>query len=283
MKLLKRLALVVVVLAFLAVAGVVFFFDPLVKGAIERGGSYAFQVPVTARSVSASPFSGRFEMQGLEIANPAGFAPQPFMSLGTVRTTWDEGTVLSDRIVVDELRLEGLALNLERGADRSNFGVLLDSLDRLSSPASGGGSAPAPSSGGSQSSAQRQVEIRKIVLRDVRATCRVALLGNKAPAAEVAIPEVVVEGFRTDGSTTEIVGAVLRAVVQAALESTLKDGGLPAEFTRDLRGKLDHLRDSVQNRIGSGIEKATQGAGKEIEGALKGASRGIEDLLKKPK
>ena len=71
MKLLKRIALVVLVLLLLGVAGAFLFLDSIVRSAIEKGGTTAAGVPTTLDKADASIFSGQFGLEGFAIANPS--------------------------------------------------------------------------------------------------------------------------------------------------------------------------------------------------------------------
>src|SRR5579862_9368817 len=61
----------VAILAFpvLLVLGVLIFIDPLVKTGIEKGGSFALQVPVHVKDASIR-FSGHVTLTGFDVANP---------------------------------------------------------------------------------------------------------------------------------------------------------------------------------------------------------------------
>lgn len=271
MKLLVRLVIVLLVLALLLAGGVVVFFDGLVKGAVEKGGSYATGVPVTLEGVDAALMSGSFDMNGLNVANPEGFRPEPFLRLGQAHAAWQNGTVLSDAIVIDEFRIDGVTLNLERNDERSNFGVILDSVGRLSPGQGDSGGDAKPSEGDSKGG--RKLTIRRIVLRDVNAAVHVTALGGAVPSASVRVPEVVIENFQSDGSTTEIVGQLTGAIVQAILDATGKAGAgvLPADMMKDLRGQVD----AIQSRARSALDEAKRDLG--------GAVDGLKGLLKQPK
>ena len=92
MKLLKRLVLLALGVVVLGFAAAWIFLDPLVAKAIEKGATYAAGVETKVGSVDASPLSGRFGIQELSLANPAGFRPEPFVHVGSVRAAWVGGT-----------------------------------------------------------------------------------------------------------------------------------------------------------------------------------------------
>src|SRR5262245_58709754 len=114
MKLALRIALALVLLLLAALGVAIIFVDPIVKGAVQKGATYATGVPTTIGSVDAGVFAGKLGLEELTIANPEGFRAEPFLQLGAVKAQWQNGTLLSDTLVIDELTLDKIAVNLER-------------------------------------------------------------------------------------------------------------------------------------------------------------------------
>jgi uncharacterized protein involved in outer membrane biogenesis len=121
MKLLKRLLLLGLLLLLLLAAGAFLFLDTIVRKAVETGGSAAAGVPVTLAKADASFFSGAFGLTDFTLANPPGFRSEPFLALKGARARWQNGTILSQHLVIDEFTLDGLELNLEQSAAGGNW------------------------------------------------------------------------------------------------------------------------------------------------------------------
>src|SRR5690349_7609923 len=126
MKLLKRLLVVLVVLLVIGVGGAVVFLDPLVKTAVEKGSTLATGVDTKVGSVDASPFSGHFGLKELVVSNPPGFSSDPFLHLGTAGASWQNGTILSSTIEMDQLLVQDVDVRLERAGSGTNYGKILD-------------------------------------------------------------------------------------------------------------------------------------------------------------
>ncbi len=262
MKLLKRLLVVGVLLAVVLVAVVWLFFSPIVSGAIEKGATYATGVDTKVKSVSASPTAGKFSLEGLSMANPPGFQAPSFVTLGSLRAGWQNGTLLSDTIQMDEFVVDGVEVNLERTSNGTNYGKILDHLSQVSGGAKEGEKAPKeppkePAKGG------KSLRIQKIDIRNVKATLRIS--SPVAATIPVTVPSVVINDFRSDGSTTEIVGQLTQQVLHSILDSVLKAGKdvFPADIVKDLGGSLK----SIEDALGSGSKSAVQ----SVQDALKGA------------
>src|SRR5262245_20358478 len=134
MKLGKRLVLVVGgLLVVLVVALVVafVFIDRLARTGIQAGATYALGVPTTLDQADVGVFAGTFEMRGLQISNPQGFASDKFMTLGKGGVAVSLGSLSSDTVELPKLELDTLNLALEKNNQGSNYQVLLNNLKRF--------------------------------------------------------------------------------------------------------------------------------------------------------
>jgi hypothetical protein len=268
MKILLRIVLALFVLAILLVACLFLFIDPIVRGAIEKGTTYATGVETKIDSVDAGFTSGKLSFAGLSIANPPGFRPEPFLRIGHAGSVWQNSTLFSDTIVIDELKLDGLDVNLERADGHTNFGRILDNVGKLSS----GAEKPAEPKAGAGSS--HTLIVKHILLTNVK--CAVHWTGSPlaADSMGVTVPKIELSDFRSDGSTSEIVGKLTKTIVDAVLSSSLEKGqGIwPADLTKDLSGNLATLQAQAKDLL--------KGAGKSFEDAGK-ALEGVKDIFKK--
>lgn len=264
MKLLfKRGLIVVLVLLVVGVAGLFLFLDRFVASAIEQGSTYAAGVDTKVGEVDASPMSGKFGMKEMTIANPPGFSSQPFFHLGAAHAAWQNGSILSKTIEIDEFVVQDVDVSLESSGTATNYGKILDNLGKLSSGEKGPQpKAPAEKSG-------RSLLIKKLEIRNVHASVHLAglPLTKGAVGGDVKIPSVVVENFRSDGSTTEIVAKLTRTMLQSVLQGVLAAGkdGLPADIAKGLGQSLHGLEGSLQ----SGDKSAVEGAIKDLGGLFK--------------
>ena len=278
MKIIKRLALVVLVLLLLGVAGAFLFLDTIVRSAIEHGGTSAAGVPTTLDKADASFFSGAFGLEGFAIANPTGFRSEPFLALKGARARWQNGSILSDTLVIDEFALDGLDLNLERSAAGNNWDKILDNLKKLSGPSS----APAPAEP-EQSGPGKNVTIRKLSIQHTRAALHISGLpevaGVKALNGDwsVEVPAIAIENLRSNGSTAEIAGKITKAVVEAVVKQAASSGKgvFPADALKQLEGGLKQVAKNA-------LEDVLKGDTKPAD-ALKGAEQGVKDLFGKKK
>src|SRR5260221_396512 len=263
MKLLKRALLVLVILVVVGVAGVFLFLDPLVKSALEKGSTYAAGVDTKVGGVDASLLSGHFGLKEMSLANPPGFRPEPFFHMGSASAAWQNGSILSKTIEIDELLVQDVEVNLQRAGSGTNYGRILDTLAKLSS----GEKTPEPAQ---TTPGGRVLLIKKIEIKNVHAGLHLSglPLTKGSIGGEVTVPILVIENFRSDGSTTEIVAKLTRVLIESILKSVLSAGNdiFPADIVKDL---------------GQGLQGLGGSLGEGAKGALEGALKGAVDLFKK--
>ncbi len=254
MKIVVRVGVVLLLLLVLLLSGTLLFTGSIVKSAIEHGGTWATGSATRVESASAGIVGGELELERLSIANPAGFSDQPFLRIATTRAGWDSRSLLSDRIHVREIAVDGLALRLERTAQGTNYGAILAHLERK------GGEPAAPAEGG----ARRTLIVDRIVLTNLTADLVLADLPLASGSYSAKVPRLEIADFRSDGSTPEIVGKLLGAVLEAALSSSLEAGQgiFPKDLLTDLQKKLEgaEVLDEAKKTLKS-LEPALDGLG----------------------
>ena len=270
MKLIKRLVVIGLVLLLLLVGAAFLFLDTIVRKAVETGGTAAAGVPTTLAKADASFFSGAFGLENFALANPSGFRSEPFLALKGARARWQNGTILSQHLVIDEFTLDGLELNLEQNGTKSNWKQILDNLQRGAPAAGGGASKPTPPEA---EGSQRTVEIKLIQIQNTK--CALHLSGPLNGDYKVDVPAIKIENLRSDGSLAEIAGKLTKAVVEAVVAASAKSGNgvFPAAALHDLEGNLkQELQDVLKGKT-------------DPKDALKQAEKGVKDLFggkKKP-
>ena len=268
MKILRRLLLVVVALVLLVAIGVWLCLDSLVATGVEKGATYATGVETKVDKVDASVFAGHFGIDGLSLANPPGFRPEPFFQMKSARAAWQNGSILSDRIEMDEFVLDGVDVSLERTDSGTNYGKILDHLEKLSS--GGKGEEKAPES--PESKGGKQLTIKKIQVKNVHVGLHISGVPLASGSTDLNIPSIVIKDFRSDGSTTEIVAQLTKELLKAILQEVVSLGGsLPKDLLKDLDKGLKGMGDDVENRAKDAL--------KGFEGSLKGVG-GLFDKKK---
>lgn len=261
MKILVRTLIGLVALVLLV--GIVAFFmlDSIVRSAVEKGGAYATGTTVKLEKADFALTSGKLDLGGFSIHNPDGFRDEAFVSANTIHAAWENGSIFSDQLVIDEITLDDIAVNLERADGRTNFGKILQHAQSLGGQ--GGGATPA------EPGKQRTLVVKHILITNVNASVHLSGVPLASGSASVKVPRVEIDDFKSDGTTQEIIAKLTGAIVHAVLDATVKAGDavLPKEMLGELKGNLDTLKSQAKDKL------------EEVEKDLGGA----KDLFKKKK
>ena len=97
-----------VVLLLLIVAAVIIFIDPIVSKGTGYAGTKALGVQVALPEVDISIFKGNVNLGGLTVANPPDYKRENAFSMDKFILDVDIATVASDKIVINEVTIDGI-------------------------------------------------------------------------------------------------------------------------------------------------------------------------------
>lgn len=121
MKILIKLILTLLVLAGLAIGGLWFFTDYLVKQAIERIGPEVTGTAVTLSKAQFSLQNGEGQLQGLTIGNPAGFKAMNAFELASVDVKVDTNSLRDEVLVIQRIVIDSPVIVYEPGKPLDNL------------------------------------------------------------------------------------------------------------------------------------------------------------------
>lgn len=265
----------IIALLAMVVAGlgfVIWRLNGVAVDAVEGQGTAVLGVHTTIDFVTIGFLPPSLRVGGLEIENPEGFKDDNFFELGKGALDVDFGSLFTPTVRARSLRLDDVAVSLERGVRRSNYGVILDHVKAGSAPAQ----PPAAAEPG------KSFRIDEIVLRDVRANLVIDLPG-RAQAYALTLPEVRLEGVGSGTSGPVLAGEVFKRIAVGVLDALAHQGALPADMAADLTGALSGLPRfgvSVTGdvlRTGGGlVEDAGRGGADLVKDAAKGTGRAVD-------
>ncbi|MEX2217155.1 MAG: hypothetical protein WD749_00215 [Phycisphaerales bacterium] len=266
-KIVLGLAGVVVLLVIGLVVVLVLQLNSIARQGVEKGGTYALGVPTTLKDVDIGLLGGTMQLNALHVGNAPGFPSDHFLTLGEGKVAVQLSSLRGDVIRVPELTLSDIDVALEKMDGKANYDVIMGNLEKLTGGKPGEPAPPAPKEG------QKKLIIGTLTIRNVNV--HADLIGGpgamgRATRVNVPIPEIRLtdvgqtgEGVAGSGVTiSELAGLIVQAVMAAAVEN----GGLPAEFTADLRGHLANLGDMAG------------GLGKQVAAQ---ATTAVQDLAKR--
>ncbi|MEW6070983.1 MAG: hypothetical protein AB1726_00120 [Planctomycetota bacterium] len=280
MKLLLKLLVLFAILFVGLVAVLLLRVDSLVRVAVERGGTYALGVETRLDEADVRVFAGEVSLAGLTVANPPGFQQENFLAMGSAAGAADLTSLSADTVEVPLLELTGLVLDVERGPGGTNYGIILDHLQRFESgagEAKGEGEEEGPAAPG------KKLLVGRISLRDISVTVNLLPAGGELTRQTLTLPPIELRDVGTAEGGASLADVVSR-IVTALLEATVQAGqGLvPADLLQDLSGELAGL----ESAAGAALEGAKEQAEKlgeevrsEVEEKLDGATKEVEKRL----
>ncbi|MEQ9095735.1 MAG: AsmA family protein [Phycisphaerales bacterium] len=275
-KLLKIAAAVLLPLVGLVVFALVLgwiYVDSLAERGVERGATYALDVPTELGSADVGVLSGRVELSSLSVDNPDGFEAQHFLTLGNADVNVTLGTLMDDVVEVPSLTLAGIDLHLERTTDGANYKVIMDNLARFES---GEQKDPDPDA--------KKFVVRTLAIRNVTIHADIVPIGGAIgdlTTTKLTVDEVVLRDVGSGGEPMTI-AEITTVVVKAILASAIEVGGgvIPEDVLGEIGGQLASLLDLEDMGVGNieGLgEAAADLLGAPVEGAIEEAGEAIED------
>jgi hypothetical protein len=286
MKTFIKIAAILIVLVVIGFVALIAFglsqADAIVKAAIERGGTYATQTTTTVDDVHLGLTDGTFEMNGLTIANPAGFTSEHFLKLAGTNVKLDTASIRDEVLSIPTVSFDGIDVLLDKGKDPSNYNTILNSLKRFETS----DTKAAPENKGGKKIAIDSLKLNNIDIRVANMPGVSLLTGDIA----IQIPSIELKDIGKDKPMTaaEITNLVIKTVLTAAVEAG--GGILPTDILGELGNGLSGLSSlgdmgitaigDAGQIVGDQIGNVLDGAGQAVEDLTTGATDAIEDLTK---
>ncbi|MEO1583595.1 MAG: AsmA family protein [Planctomycetota bacterium] len=236
----------VVVVAFVAI-------DQVAKQGVERGATYALDVPTTLDGADVDIFGGAVGLAGLTIANPEGYDTPHFLSLGSADAAVDLATLQEDTVEVPALIIDGIDIYLDKEDGKANYDVILDNLKRFEK-ASDPDAPEAPPAAEDPDAPKKKFVIRKIEVRNVTAHVEFVPLAGDLARTTVTVPEIILEDVGEKDPVT--IAKLTNVLIKAIFASVISVGSdvLPAGVIDGLNAGLGGLTDLASSGIGMGID-----------------------------
>jgi hypothetical protein len=234
-KALKIILIAVPVLIIVILLVVLGSLNRIVKAGVETVGPKVTGTAVTLNSVKISPFSGQGALGGLLIGNPAGFKTDSAFELGQIRVNIDLKSVKSDKIVIEEIFIDGPKITFEGDLRGSNIAKIRENIAAFSgggAPAKEAAPAPSPET---EKKPGKKVQIDRFVLKNGEIQLAATLAGGEL--VTVPLPDIELRdiGKDSDGATVEkVVNKVFPAIYKAITEAVLSSDTLLKESAKAL-------------------------------------------------
>ncbi len=255
----------------------------IVEQAVERVAPLVTGTPVEIDHFSSNLFTGEVVLKGFKIGNPSGYVEPHGIVLDTLRVKLPPGTLLKEKIVIEEIFIAGVGINFELKANGdSNLTDIQKNVDAFTksiAPQSGKKQEAAPEPEKKENAPKKQVVIAKLRQEQGFISTSIALTNSTMKIPLPAVEMTDVGGGSSLGETISVVFSEMMASVANGLSSA----GLNM---KNLKG----LSDSVLKGLSDGGNIVLKGGEKGTTIVIEGASDtgkaivdGVNSLFKKTK
>lgn len=232
----------------------------LLPWAVERQLSSMTGFDVRVTSLAANPFTGRVDVEGFTIHNPADYPEPQFVEVRHLRADLNEFSLLmDDRLLVNEFDLDTAKVELVlQGGGRSNANAFAAAFSHGAGP-SGAGGTPAPASKPHRYLIQKlHLRVDQLVVADFSSGSRQEkayelridhTFTNVTSPTQLLVPDVL-RSLTSFGASRDVArlipgdfGRALGDAVGSAAQvgAKLKDAEKKAkDYFKGLLDKLDH-------------------------------------------
>jgi hypothetical protein len=266
------LSFVVLPLAILLIILVVAFYfvgNTLIKTGIEAAATKTLGVPVTVKGIDLSLLRGRVDIKGLVVKNPPGYANETLLELGEGVVNLDIGSLMSDTIKIQLIKLDGTKLTIEQKGLTNNLKEILDRLPKEEKPEA----KPAAEEKG------KNLHINRLEITNTNVKVKLLPIPGKADTVSINIDPIVMENLGTDKKLN--VGTLVAKVLGAMATGIAKQGAglLPDDMVKGIGsalGKTAEMGKAAAEEGKKAIETTTE-AGKGVVEGLKGLLGGKKE------
>jgi hypothetical protein len=234
------------VVAVVAVASLLWLggnLDALVRKGVERYGPRITGTPVRLAGAEVRLREGRATLRELRIANPESFSDADAISLGEITLDIDPGSLTSEPIRIETIRVAGPSLLLEiTEGGGINLRELKGNVDAYAPTSRDGSGAPA---GETESDPPPRLVVEELTVEGGRLALDATAVGGERSERELGSFTLRDLGG-TEGVPADQMGKeLLRAVLGRALERGALD-----ELERKAKDALGEAADGLIDRIG---------------------------------
>lgn len=239
-----------------------FYSGRLLASAIEEGGEIALGVDTEVGGAVYSPIKGEFRTRDIVIANPEGYSDNQFLILGQGRLVTNFGAYFKDVVRIRRLEFENLFLSIEQGLDGSNYGTILDHLERTLAE---------EDRGGASSGSSKQFTIDALVCTNVAVHMELTTSAGPLSSLDVTIPEVRLTRVGTAEGGVSL-GRVADQLVRELLRSSIELSGTkaPKEVLEGLERELGIQLENLKREAEAVIENTLGEIEEQLDGVLEG-------------
>lgn len=226
----------------------------LIKSGVEKAASSALGVPVTIKGITLSILQGHVSVKGLVVKNPPGYANETLLELGEATVNLDIGSLMSDTVNIQLIKLDGMKLTIEQKGLSNNLKEILDKLPKTE---------PKPEEG-------KGLHVNHLEITNTNVMVKLLPIPGKSDTVSLKLDPIIMDNLGTDQKLRT--GALTAKVIKAIATGVAKQGAgvLPDDMVKGIGSSLDKAAE---------IGKAATEEGKKVLESGKEAVEGIKGLF----
>jgi hypothetical protein len=253
-KILAYAVVSIAVILLVLIIGFHIFGAGMIKAVVEKTASSTLGVPVTVKSINLSILRGQVEIKGLVVKNPPGYANETLLELGDGIVNLDIGSLMSDTIKIQLVKLDDTKLTIEQKGLTNNLNEILDKLPKEEKEA-----APKTEKPG------KNLTVNKLEITNTNVSVKLLPIPGKSDTVSLKLDTIVMENLGTDKKLS--VASLVSKVIGALASGIAKQGAgvLPDDMVKGLGSTLGKTAE-----LGKDAVKSTTEAGKNVVEGVKG-------------
>jgi hypothetical protein len=233
---------IIVAVVIIGLVGIFISLDSIVKKGVNTFGPKLTKVDTRLDGAKVSPLSGKGQLTGFFLGNPAGFKTPSAIKVGDIKVGIQPSSVFADVIVIDEVNVQAPDITLEGSIMSGNN--LSKILDNLNSAAGTNASAKPATPAGQK--AEKKFIVKDLLINGGKIHLSVTELRASVP---LPLPEIHVQniGAKENGVTAaemskQIMEQLLVNVLKTAKSSLASMGKEAGKEVKEIgKGALDQV------------------------------------------
>jgi hypothetical protein len=261
---LNFVVLPIVILLIILVVGFFLIGTSLIKSGVEKAASSTLGVPVTIKDIDLSILRGYVSIEGLVVKNPSGYANPTLLELGEATVNLDIGSLMSDTVKIQLVKLDGMKLTIEQKGLSNNLKEILDNLPKEEKPAK-------PEEEG------KNLNINHLEITNTNVRVKLLPIPGKSDTVSLKLDPIIMDNLGTDQklSTGVLTAKVLKAIATGVAKQGA--GVLPDDMVKGIGSSLKKAGEIGKAAVEEGKKAAEEG--KKVLDSGKEAVEGIKDLF----
>src|SRR5437879_7797639 len=222
MKTLLKIGVIVVLLIVVALVVISSSLSSIIKAGVETVGPKVTGTTMKLDGMDLSLFSGKGRLKGLVVGNPPGFQAASAFKLADAKVKVDLKTALTDKLIIEEILIDGPEITYESGPSGSNLSKIQENVAAFGK--SVGTQEGVEPKWQKKDPTQKKVQINHFIVKNGQVSLSASMLKGKA--LTVRLPDLHLRdigkesgGVMVQQAAAEVLMAINKSVVQSVAGS----------------------------------------------------------------